>query len=90
MLSEMTRIIKPGGVFVLITYGQPKTRLHYLSKEKYGWEIEQRTVGKLPPTVLSLVSMSIDHRYNVAAKQATPGSNEKPDVHYIYICTKKK
>lgn len=41
----MARIIKPGGVFLLITYGQPKTRLHYLCKEKFGWDVEQRTVG---------------------------------------------
>ncbi|ELR15315.1 catalytic, putative [Acanthamoeba castellanii str. Neff] len=68
ILSEMARIIKPGGVFLLITYGQPKTRLHYLCKEKFGWDVEQRTV----------------------AKQAPPGSDEKADVHYIYICRKKK
>jgi hypothetical protein len=46
----MARIIKPGGVFLLITYGQPKTRLHYLCKEKFGWDVEQRTVGTGHPT----------------------------------------
>jgi len=46
MLGELSRILKPNGVFVLITYGQPKTRLHYLCKDKYKWDVEQRTVGK--------------------------------------------
>jgi len=46
MLGELSRILKPNGVFVLITYGQPKTRLHYLCKDKYKWDVEQRTVAK--------------------------------------------
>jgi len=67
MLAEVSRILKPGGVFVLITYGQPKTRIHYLNKTKYHWGIEQHTVAK--------------HNQNE--------SDDRPDVHYIYICTKQ-
>jgi len=67
MLTEITRILKPAGVFVLITYGGPKTRMHYLKKPQYSWDIEQRTIAKHVPA----------------------GSNEKQDVHYIYICTKR-
>jgi hypothetical protein len=96
----MARLLKPGGVFLLITYGQPKTRLHYLCKDKYAWDVEQRTVGTahLPrsPAAPSCSSLCLITRTALVAcelctaKQAPPDSDEKADVHYIYICRKKK
>jgi len=49
MCSEISRLLKPGGVFMLITYGSPKTRLPYLEPRKYQWEVSKLTVDK--PTV---------------------------------------
>jgi len=46
MLSECHRVLKPGGVFCLVTYGTPQSRISYLEKLKYKWEVEQHTVGK--------------------------------------------
>jgi SAM-dependent methyltransferase len=69
LCSEVSRLLRPGASFILITYGQPKTRLHYLKPEKYGWDITQKTVAK---------------------PSATGAVDEKPDVHYIYIMTKKQ
>jgi len=33
MLTDIARVLKPDGVFVCITYGQPSNRLHYLKKK---------------------------------------------------------
>jgi len=30
MLSEISRVLKPEGVFILVTYGQPSNRMNYL------------------------------------------------------------
>jgi len=54
MCSEISRLLRPGGVFVLITYGSPKSRIPYLDNEKFSWEISKFTVDK--PTV------GIDHK----------------------------
>jgi len=49
MCSEVSRLLKPGGAFMLITYGSPKTRMQYLEPRKYQWEVSKFTVDK--PTV---------------------------------------
>eukprot|EP01089_Gocevia_fonbrunei_P008224 TRINITY_DN198_c0_g2_i4.p1 TRINITY_DN198_c0_g2~~TRINITY_DN198_c0_g2_i4.p1 ORF type:complete len:111 (-),score=21.48 TRINITY_DN198_c0_g2_i4:25-357(-) len=46
MLGEIARLVKPGGCFLCITYGQPTNRLHYLEKKKYNWDIEYKSVVK--------------------------------------------
>ena len=46
MCAEMSRVLKPGGAFIVITYGTPDSRLNYLEKPKYGWRVETFTVGK--------------------------------------------
>lgn len=47
--SEVARILKPGGVFFVISYGIPENRLSYLENDEYGWRV---TVSTLPkPTV---------------------------------------
>ena len=32
-LKEVARVLKPNGIFVVITYGTPNSRLYYLSDE---------------------------------------------------------
>jgi len=46
MLADIARVLKPDGVFVCITYGQPSNRLHYLKKKKFNWSVSYKTVAK--------------------------------------------
>jgi len=39
MLNECHRVLKNDGVFIVITYGAPQTRLCYLEQNKYSWQI---------------------------------------------------
>ncbi|KAF3495608.1 hypothetical protein DY000_02056773 [Brassica cretica] len=39
MLGEVSRLIKPGGTCFLITYGDPKVRMHHLIPSAYNWNI---------------------------------------------------
>mmetsp|Transcript_5592 Transcript_5592/g.7083 ORF Transcript_5592/g.7083 Transcript_5592/m.7083 type:complete len:208 (-) Transcript_5592:1483-2106(-) len=49
MCSECVRVLKPNGVFIMISYGVPDNRLGYLESEEYPWQVSVQTVAK--PTV---------------------------------------
>ncbi|KAK2997433.1 hypothetical protein RJ639_025283 [Escallonia herrerae] len=46
MLGEVSRLLKPGGIYMLITYGDPTVRMPHLSKPVYSWEIELYVIRK--------------------------------------------
>lgn len=46
MLMEVHRVLKRGGLFFLITYGQPMARLPYLERPKYTWTVYHQLIGK--------------------------------------------
>ncbi|XP_016716618.1 EEF1A lysine methyltransferase 4 isoform X2 [Gossypium hirsutum] len=39
MLGEVSRLLKPGGTYMLITYGDPSARMPHLNRPTYGWNI---------------------------------------------------
>jgi SAM-dependent methyltransferase len=39
MMSEVSRVLKPGGVFMDISYGLPDAREHYFFGEKLNWKV---------------------------------------------------
>ncbi|KAB2070372.1 hypothetical protein ES319_A08G151800v1 [Gossypium barbadense] len=39
MLGEVSRLLKPGGTYKLITYGDPSARMPHLNRPTYGWNI---------------------------------------------------
>ncbi|KAK6933920.1 Methyltransferase type 11 [Dillenia turbinata] len=39
MLGEVSRLLKPGGIYMLITYGDPKVRMPHLNRPGYNWKI---------------------------------------------------
>ena len=49
MCQEVSRVLKPSGTFMIISYGVPDNRLSYLENEDYGWTVTVHTVAK--PTV---------------------------------------
>ncbi|KAM3403868.1 hypothetical protein ACQJBY_007145 [Aegilops geniculata] len=40
MLAEVARLMRPGGIYMLITYGAPKERLTLLNQVQCRWEVE--------------------------------------------------
>lgn len=72
LCSEVSRVLKPKGVFFIVSYGVPENRLNYLDKEDiYSWTVSVQTVPK--PTV---------------SAAAVPSAEDAAGVHYIYVCTK--
>lgn len=49
MCQEVSRVLKPHGVFYIVSYGVPDNRLQYLENEDYSWTVSVHTVPK--PTV---------------------------------------
>jgi len=49
MCTEVSRVLKPSGIFYIVSYGVPDNRLNYLEQEDYGWQVTVHTVPK--PTV---------------------------------------
>lgn len=46
MLAETSRVLKAGGNYMVISYGQPESRLTYLEKEDYKWRVTVHTIRK--------------------------------------------
>ena len=71
-LSEISRVLKPNGVFVCVSYGTTDTRMPHFDKEdKYGWKVKVLTIPK--PTITAT---------------SVPAVDDASGVHYIYICQK--
>jgi EEF1A lysine methyltransferase 4 len=49
MCQEIYRVLKPNGVYVVISYGVPDNRLSYLENKELNWNVTMHTVPK--PTV---------------------------------------
>jgi len=75
MLSEIYRVLAPGGVYIAVSYGTPEHRLHYLKKPYLGWKIlAEATIYK--PTLSTTLTVSEEEK-NSASQ------------HYVYICRKE-
>lgn len=74
-LKEIHRVLKPGGVFVCVSYGKPDNRLAYLENSggEFHWRVEVDTVPK--PTV---------------SGELLTESKDGTHVHYVYTCRKLK
>lgn len=49
MCSEVSRVLKEKGIYIVVTYGIPENRLSYLEKDDYRWKVTTQTVPK--PTI---------------------------------------
>jgi ubiquinone/menaquinone biosynthesis C-methylase UbiE len=77
--SQVSRILKPGGTFLIVSYGTPDSRLSHLSKEEYNWRVSHQTIPK--PTISSSAIPLTDEANNVhyiyiCEKQGGPDSSD--------------
>ncbi|CAL0329418.1 unnamed protein product [Lupinus luteus] len=92
MLGEVSRLLKPGGTYMLITYGDPTVRMPHLSRPVYNWKI---TLYNIPrPGFQKPGSSSSRKSYlepiPLTEKGLLPADFvlEDPDSHFIYVCRK--
>ncbi|KAJ0255604.1 S-adenosyl-L-methionine-dependent methyltransferases superfamily protein [Hirschfeldia incana] len=94
MLGEVSRLIKPGGTYFLITYGDPKVRMPHLNPSAYNWKISlyiiPRPGFRKAGDCSSSSSKSCLEAIPLTSEGMLPHDYvlEDPDSHFIYICNK--
>ncbi|CAM6028268.1 unnamed protein product [Sphagnum balticum] len=92
MLTEVRRVMKPKGVYILITYGDPRVRLPYLKTTEFQWEITLYVIPRPSSTKAIEPSSRIftDPVYVCEDNTLGPQFNlDDFDWHYVYVCTKE-
>ncbi|XP_062409946.1 EEF1A lysine methyltransferase 4 isoform X2 [Sardina pilchardus] len=46
ILKEVSRVLKPGGRFVSVTFAQPHFRKRLYARAEYGWSVQHQTYGE--------------------------------------------
>lgn len=93
MINEVNRLLKPGGIYMLITYGDPSVRIPHLNQPGCSWKITLYIIPR--PDFKSCDAGSTSARSVMEPIALTEKSQippeyvlEDPDSHYIYICKK--
>lgn len=93
MINEVNRLLKPGGIFMLITYGDPSVRIPHLNQPGCCWKITLYIIPR--PGFRSAAAGSSSLRSVLEPVPLTEKSQippeyalEDPDSHYIYVCKK--
>jgi hypothetical protein len=76
MLKEVTRVLKVGGVYLIISYGDPDSRTFHLTHEFLSFDIKQYKLYYADDS---------DEEEVGGSKLEEPKSQK---VHYIYVCRK--
>jgi ubiquinone/menaquinone biosynthesis C-methylase UbiE len=72
-ISEVYRVLSPGGVFLIVSFNEPSQRVPYLTKNEFQWEVSHFSIPKpVIPTNPSAVN----------------DGKDGPGVHYVYVCVK--
>lgn len=91
MLGEVSRLLKPGGIYMLITYGDPKVRMPHLTRSIYSWKIVLYAIPR-PGFKKPAGSSSNSHLEPVPITETglLPADFvlDDPDSHFIYVCKK--
>ncbi|KAM0836568.1 hypothetical protein ACQ4PT_062240 [Festuca glaucescens] len=88
MVLEVDRLLKPGGVFMLITYGDPSARIPHLNQPVCSWKISLYILPR--PGFKGKERRSVFDPVPLAESGRLPDGfiPEDPDSHYIYVCKK--
>ncbi|CAL9113639.1 unnamed protein product [Musa textilis] len=92
MLEEVNRLLRPGGIYMLITYGDPSVRIPHLNQPGCNWKIILYIIprpGFQSPGRYSSPRSIMEPVPLTESSQLPAGFVlEDPDSHYIYVCKK--
>lgn len=93
IVLEVARVLRPGGTFVLITYGHPQSRLRHLDNHGIDWTIQTFTAERLS---LEDAADAINGEGTVGVHVVGPvldpaalkALEMEDNVLFIYVCQK--
>jgi ubiquinone/menaquinone biosynthesis C-methylase UbiE len=103
MLQECHRVLVPGGTMLIVTYGEPVSRLHYFLDSKYPhWEdVQVYCIAKLEQLISAAGASQRDcpidevslppvlkGPYHCTNLDAMDALSELEAVHYVYVLKK--
>ncbi|KAI0519930.1 hypothetical protein KFK09_007392 [Dendrobium nobile] len=92
MIYEVNRLLKPGGIFVLVTYGDPSVRVPHLNQPGCCWKITLYIIPRpdFKTAVGSSSLRSVMEPVPLTENGLLPPEYvlEDPESHYIYFCKK--
>ncbi|CAD6216843.1 unnamed protein product [Miscanthus lutarioriparius] len=88
MILEVDRLLKPGGVFILITYGDPSVRVPHLNQSACDWKIVLYILPR--PGFTEEIRRRVLDPVPLTERGRLPDGfvPEDPDSHYVYVCKK--
>ncbi|KAL8171500.1 hypothetical protein V2J09_023304, partial [Rumex salicifolius] len=92
-LNRPNRLLKPGGFYILVTYGDPTVRMACLKRSFHSWQILLHVIPR-PGFQKRPGSSSTDKSSAEAVPLTEDGLLpqdfvlEDPDCHFIYVCQK--
>ncbi len=87
LFFQVSRILKPDGIFISITFCQPHFRKPLYAKDTYGWSIECQTIGETfhfffyvmrKGQKLSTADIALSLEYEERLRRSNAG-----DVHFL-------
>ncbi|GMH42413.1 hypothetical protein BSKO_10332 [Bryopsis sp. KO-2023] len=91
MLQECSRVLNSTGAYILITYGDPRSRLAYLAQPEFGWSVSVYYCVKEESNDNPNYNKTQD-RHICGPFPPTPETMDElcilNDVHYVYVCRK--
>eukprot|EP00882_Tetradesmus_deserticola_P012830 GHRQ01013597.1.p1 GENE.GHRQ01013597.1~~GHRQ01013597.1.p1 ORF type:complete len:183 (+),score=75.15 GHRQ01013597.1:955-1503(+) len=92
MLDECSRVLRPGGVLVLVTYGEPCSRLPLLLQPCYGWHVTLYVMGNQLGTHLHMfpaqLSPIIHGPVDAHSLESYDAFSALDHAHFVYVCVK--
>lgn len=91
MIAELSRVLKPGGVYMLITTGNPQSRFPLLNTNTFGWHV---TLYIIPQPDSDMAPESRVKAYtepvpiNANGTYADDSELEAVDSLFVFICKK--
>ncbi|KAG1674045.1 hypothetical protein FOA52_000351 [Chlamydomonas sp. UWO 241] len=88
MCAEVSRVLSPGGIYMMVTSHPPQSRYRLIADTAYGWAVHVYEVGQQgacegPHTISPLAG---DDEKGLAAL----GLPRMPYSHFVYVCRKAK
>eukprot|EP00879_Flechtneria_rotunda_P016998 GHRR01017795.1.p1 GENE.GHRR01017795.1~~GHRR01017795.1.p1 ORF type:complete len:228 (+),score=50.43 GHRR01017795.1:1093-1776(+) len=91
MLSECYRVLRPGGVLFIITYGEPTSRMPFLQQQGLDWDVSLYVLGKQDGaglTPAAAMSPIIQGPLDAKSLASYDVFSDVSGAHYVYVCAK--